>query len=84
MALNPGRQRRLQRAVHLAAGLLLVAYVYLPLPPVLEASVRYVVLPAAVVTGIAMWQAARIRRLRMSLRAAPPTSGRALLRDRRG
>ena len=62
--MTAGQQRRVQRAVHLAAALLLVAYVYAPLEAQLQDAVRYIVLPALVVTGIAMWQAPRIRRLR--------------------
>jgi hypothetical protein len=58
-----------------AAGLLLIAYLYAPLEAQLHDAVRFLVLPALVVTGIGMWQAARIRRLRRHLgrtRAARP------------
>jgi hypothetical protein len=58
------QQRRAQRAVHLVAGLVLIAYLYAPLEEQLQDAVRFVVLPLLVVTGIAMWQAPRLRRLR--------------------
>jgi thiosulfate reductase cytochrome b subunit len=64
--MTAGQQRKVQRVVHLAAALVLAAYVYAPLEPQLQTAVRFVVLPVLVLTGIAMWQAARIRRLRRS------------------
>jgi hypothetical protein len=63
--MTAAQQRRAQRVVHLAAALLLIAYVYAPLEAELQDAVRFVSLPALLVTGIAMWQAPRIRRLRM-------------------
>jgi thiosulfate reductase cytochrome b subunit len=45
----------------------MVAYVYMPLEAQLQDAVRFIVLPVLVVTGIAMWQAPRIRRLRKTL-----------------
>ena len=60
--LTPGKQRKLQRAAHLVAGGLLLAYVYVPLGDGLDDLVRVVVLPLLVATGVAMWQAPRIRR----------------------
>jgi hypothetical protein len=65
--MTAAQQRRAQRAVHLIAALVLVAYVYAPLEARLQDAVRFVVLPLLVVTGIAMWQAPRIRRLRKSV-----------------
>jgi hypothetical protein len=62
MALGARRQRRLQRGVHLAAGVMLLAYVYAPLGGELESAVRFVVFPLLVLTGLAMWQAPRVRR----------------------
>jgi thiosulfate reductase cytochrome b subunit len=59
--------RKAQRRVHLAAALLLTAYLYAPLEAELQDAVRFLVLPALVVTGIAMWQAPRFRRLRKRL-----------------
>ena len=70
------QQRRAQRRVHLASGLVVIAYLYAPLQTELQDAVRFLVLPALVATGILMWQAPRIRRLRTqarrSLSPAPP------------
>jgi urease accessory protein UreF len=65
--MTAAQQRKAQRVVHLAAALLLVAYLYAPLEAQLQDAVRFIVLPALAVTGIAMWQAPRIRRLRKTL-----------------
>jgi thiosulfate reductase cytochrome b subunit len=65
--MTPGQQRKAQRRVHLAAALLLIAYLYAPLEARLQDAVRFLALPALVVTGIAMWQAPRIRRFRKRL-----------------
>jgi hypothetical protein len=65
-ATTPGQQRRLQRSVHLLAGLLLLGYVYVPAPDPVQELVRLLVFPLLVATGVAMWQAPRIRRLRRS------------------
>jgi hypothetical protein len=62
--MTAAQQRRAQRAVHLVAGLVLLAYLYAPLEEQLQDAVRFLVLPLLVVTGIAMWQAPRLRRLR--------------------
>jgi thiosulfate reductase cytochrome b subunit len=62
--MTAAQQRKVQRLVHLAAGLVLIAYLYAPLEAQLEDAVRFLVLPMLVLTGIAMWQAPRIRRLR--------------------
>jgi hypothetical protein len=45
----------------------LVGYLYAPIGAQLQDVVRFADLPVLVVTGIAMWQAARIRRLRRTL-----------------
>ena len=61
-----GRQvRTLQRAAHLVAGALVVAYVYLPIAPgsAAQLGVRWGGLPALVVTGVVLWQWPRLRRL---------------------
>lgn len=57
------RLRDLQRAVHLVAGLLLVAYIYTPLRdlPIFGLLVQLAVVPAVVATGLAMWQLPRLR-----------------------
>ncbi len=65
--MTAARQRRAQRLVHLAAGVVVVASVYAPFAGHLHDALRFVVLPVLVVTGIAMWQAPRIRRLRKTL-----------------
>lgn len=58
------RMRDVQRFVHLAGGLLLVAYIYTPLGDLhaFEALVRFIVVPALVATGMAMWQLPRLRK----------------------
>jgi hypothetical protein len=66
---TPGRLRRVQRRAHLLAAVVLLAYVYAPLGPELQDVVRFAAFPALALTGIAMWQAARIRRTLRSLRA---------------
>jgi hypothetical protein len=67
-AMPAGAQRRAQRRVHLLAGAVLAAYVYAPLGTELEDVVRFAIMPILALTGIAMWQAARIRRALRSLR----------------
>jgi hypothetical protein len=63
-----GQQRKAQRIVHLGAAIVLVGYLYAPLEAQLQDAVRFVVLPLLAVTGIAMWQAPGIRRLRRAAR----------------
>ncbi len=61
-----GKQvRDLQRIVHLVSGLLVGLYIYTPLADVTAFSllVQIVVVPVLVAAGMAMWQAARLRRL---------------------
>ena len=72
MKLSNKRVRDLQRAVHLVGGLLVMAAIYSPLrdQAVLEALVQLVVIPVMVLTGLAMWQAARLRRLLARARPA--------------
>lgn len=62
--MTPAQQRKAQRGVHLVAALMLVAYVYAPGATHLQDAVRFVGIPVLAVSGMAMWQAARIRRLR--------------------
>ena len=62
------RQRDMQRAAHIAGGLMLGAYVYVPLvggpvPQFAAAAMQFVIFPAVVVTGVLMWQLPRLRRL---------------------
>jgi hypothetical protein len=65
--LTAAQQRKAQRIVHLAAALVLVGHLHAPLEAQLQDAVRFVALPLLVVTGIAMWQAPRIRRLRTTV-----------------
>lgn len=61
-----GKQtRQRQRALHLVTGLALLVYVYAPggAGEIYESLVRWVLLPALVATGVAMWQWPAIRRL---------------------
>lgn len=60
--MTAGQQRKVQRAIHVVAALALLAYVYAPLEAQLQDLVRVLVFPLLAVTGIAMWQAPRIRR----------------------
>ncbi|MET0739938.1 MAG: hypothetical protein ABWZ26_00095 [Candidatus Nanopelagicales bacterium] len=64
MRVSAAQQRRAERVTHLAMGLLLVGYVYLPVSNFGRNVVRYVALPVLVASGLVMWQAARIRRWR--------------------
>jgi thiosulfate reductase cytochrome b subunit len=73
------QQRKAQRRVHLAAALLLLADLYAPLQAQLQDAVRFLALPALIVTGIAMWQAPRIRRLRKRFGATRLGSSRMAL-----
>jgi hypothetical protein len=61
--IGPRRARILERIVHLATGLVLVAYVYVtpPAGSALTAGVRWL-LPMVVFSGMAMWQGPRLRR----------------------
>lgn len=72
--MRPAQQRKAQRAVHLLAAFVLIAYVYAPVDAELHDTVRFIVLPVLVLTGVAMWQGARIRRLG---RAVARIDGRA-------
>jgi thiosulfate reductase cytochrome b subunit len=61
--MTAAQQRKAQRIVHLAAALVLVAYLYAPFGGQLHDVARFIVVPVLALTGIAMWQAPRIRRL---------------------
>lgn len=63
-----GQQRKLERTAHLLAGVILVGYVYVPAPSLVQELVRFLVFPLLVASGLAMWQAPRIRRLRRAAR----------------
>jgi len=65
---RPGGARQLrtwQRRAHLLAGLAVVIQLYADpaADSPLAVAVRWVLLPALVVSGMAMWQAPRLRRL---------------------
>jgi hypothetical protein len=53
-----------QRLAHLVTGALLVLYVYLPGAPnpVLQATIRWAILPLLVIDGVLMWQWPKVRR----------------------
>jgi hypothetical protein len=68
--MTPRAVRKAERAAHLLWGSLIALYVYGLLPSWGEPMLRWVVVPAAVASGLAMWFAAPIRRLWRSL-AAP-------------
>lgn len=70
--MTAAEQRKALRAVHLITGLALVAYVYLPAPAELREVVRFLILPVLVLTGVAMWQAPRLRRLRKTRTGRQP------------
>jgi hypothetical protein len=72
--MTASQQRKLQRAVHLTASTLLLAYVYAPVDDRLQNLVRAVVFPLLLLTGLAMWQAPRIRRVLKRVRAARTTA----------
>lgn len=76
--MTAAQQRKVLRARHLLTGLALVAYVYLPAPAELREVVRFLILPLLVLTGVAMWQAPHLRRLRKTRHpvATPTTSAR--------
>jgi hypothetical protein len=65
-AVTAAQQRKVQRAIHLATGVAIAAYVYAPGAAHIRTPIRFAILPLLVLTGIAMWQAPRIRRLRKS------------------
>lgn len=64
LPLTRRRLRALQRAVHLGAGVALLAEVYFSslLGPGITVVVQWVVFPALVVSGLAVWKGPRIRR----------------------
>jgi hypothetical protein len=61
-------QRRLQRSAHLLAAAILLAYVYVPIGSQLEDAVRFTAFPLLALSGMAMWQAPRIRRAARTIR----------------
>jgi hypothetical protein len=65
--MTAAQQRRAQRVLHVAAALVLIAYLYLPFEAQVQDAVRFLVLPLLVATGITMWQAPHIPRLRKNV-----------------
>ena len=76
--MTPRTVRRYERTAHLVWGLFLAVYVYGLLPSWGEPVVGWIVIPAAVASGLAMWFAAPIRRHAKALwavvRPRPATS----------
>jgi hypothetical protein len=68
--LTPSVVRKAERAAHLFWGAVLGLYVYGLLPSWGEPLVRWLVIPAIVASGFAMWFAARIRKLLRRARAS--------------
>jgi hypothetical protein len=68
MNISAATQRRLERAVHLVTGAAVLAYIYLPAAGPSHDAIRLLLLPALVMSGMAMWQAPRIRRIARALR----------------
>jgi hypothetical protein len=62
VAITAATQRKMERVIHLAAGGALLVYVYAPVGESLEGVIRFMVLPILTLSGVAMWQMARIRR----------------------
>lgn len=76
------RQRDAQRAAHIVGGLMLGAYVYLPLiggpaPRVAEALMQAVIFPLVAATGLLMWQLPRLRRRLLKARKEEKGAGDA-------
>jgi hypothetical protein len=62
--MNAAQLRRALRVGHIALGVLLSIYDYSPLhaDPLLTDIIRYLAIPAVVLSGVAMWQQGRISR----------------------
>ncbi len=62
---GPKRTRTLQRGLHLFTGAAIAVYIYVApeLDSAVAAGVRWLVLPLLVLSGVAMWQWPRLRRL---------------------
>lgn len=66
--------RDIQRVTHLAAALIVVLYIYLPLGsvPLLTTVVQFAVLPLLAASGLLMWQWTRLRKWLPSLWGSRP------------
>jgi hypothetical protein len=64
MSLTGKQLRDAERALHIAAGVILLAIVFTPLGEAgIGQALRFVVAPMLVASGILMWQHARVTRL---------------------
>jgi thiosulfate reductase cytochrome b subunit len=65
MSISNKQLRLILRYTHLAASILIILFVYSPLGdvPAFELLVQIALIPVAVLTGIWIWQQARVRRL---------------------
>ena len=65
MSISNKQLRLILRYTHLAAGILIGLFVYSPLGdvPAFEVLVQIALIPIVVLTGIWIWQQARVRRL---------------------
>jgi hypothetical protein len=72
MSLSGKQLRNAERALHIAAGLILLAIAFTPLgEAVTGQALRFVVAPLLVASGILMWQHARVTRLMRGAEGAP-------------
>jgi hypothetical protein len=72
MSLTGKQLREAERALHIAAGLILLAIVFTPLGDAgIGQALRFVVAPMLVASGILMWQHARVTRLLRGSDGAP-------------
>ena len=65
LGLSGKQQRTILRYTHLVAGLLNIFFIYTPLGDVAEFQllVQIILAPVIVITGVWMWQQARVRKL---------------------
>ncbi|MBE1878336.1 hypothetical protein [Myceligenerans pegani] len=77
--MTPRATRTAIRAIHVALGLCVGAVVYAPATWIdpLRGALGAVVVPLLVVTGVTLWQQARLRRLVSSLARRPRTGAAA-------
>jgi hypothetical protein len=67
--------RAILRLVHIVGGVTIIALIYSPweLQPLLFTTARFVVIPILGVTGVAMWQQARLSKLlKLNARSKTP------------
>jgi hypothetical protein len=57
--------RNIQRTIHIIAGSLLAIYIYSPWSSVeaFSFAIKWVALPILILSGIAMWQLVKVRKL---------------------